>query len=154
MVKQLHSEKMENTADFRGVRHMHWLSKLSYRMCYLCFHVEDFGDKGIRASFTAHEAICPTRRCEERNSEVERCPESPLDRVPQQNLVLAALHQQRALSHNRQSAPDPHALLNAQNANFKVFRSDELKVEKLHPTPLLRWCMMSVIEEDVDLDDV
>jgi hypothetical protein len=51
-------KKWENTADFRGVRHMHWLSKLGYRMCYLCFHVEDFGDKGrgIRASVTAHEA--------------------------------------------------------------------------------------------------
>jgi hypothetical protein len=26
-----------------GVNHMHWLTKLGYRMCYLLFHVKDFG---------------------------------------------------------------------------------------------------------------
>ena len=66
------------------------------------------------------------------------CPESALDRVPQQNLGLAAVHQQRALSHNRQSAPDPHALLNARIANFKVFNSDDMGEGKLHRNMNLR----------------
>lgn len=27
-----------------GVNHLHWLTKLGYRMCHLLFHVKDFGD--------------------------------------------------------------------------------------------------------------
>jgi hypothetical protein len=55
----------------------------------------------------------------------------PLVQSPQHTAVCRSpmLHQQRALSHNRQPAPDPRALLNARNANFKVSSSDDDEFE-------------------------
>jgi hypothetical protein len=126
-----------------GRANLYCLTKMGSQMCYLLFHVKDFGS-GLRPLPTGCHvtkdgdviAGPPPAHVDPRPAPVVAAsaalirassfmptsssgrPDLALDRVPQQNLVLAALHQQRALSHNRQPAPDPRALLNARNANI------------------------------------
>ena len=129
-----------------GRANLYCLTKMGYKMCYLLFHVKDFGP-GYRPSCyvtkdgdviagpsPAHldprsaPAVAASAALIRASSVMPTSssgrPDMALDRVSEQNRALAALHQKRVLIHNRQPASDdPHPLPNARNATFKVSSS-------------------------------